>query len=119
MNPIAAVLEKTAETPTVSVIRLSGELGASEMESLARALTSLLAENRRRIVLNFRNVRHVSLGGIARLAERNLRFKALGGEVKLSGVTPYVVNLFNLVGAYSSFDISASEEEAVARFENG
>jgi len=121
MNPIAAVLASPppVETASVSVIRLSGELGASEMESLARALTSLLAENRRRIVLNFRNVRHVSLGGIARLAERNLRFKALGGEVKLSGVTPYVVNLFNLVGAYSSFDISATEEEAVTRFENG
>jgi len=114
----AALLPPPAETASVSVIRLSGELGASEMESLSRALTSLLAENRRRIVVNFRNVRHVSLGGIARLAERNIRFRALGGEVKLSGVTPYVANLFNLVGAYTSFDISPTEEEAVKRFES-
>ena len=115
MPPSTAV----AAPPSVSVIRLTGELGAVEMDSLARALTSLLAENRRRIVLNFRGVTHVSLGGIAKLAERNLRFRSLGGEVKLASITPYVSNLFNLVGAYSSFDIHATEEEAVTRFGNG
>ncbi len=116
MTPPTAIL---APPVSVSVIRLTGELGTVEMDSLARALTSLLAENRKRIVLNFRGVKHVSLGGIAKLAERNQRFKSLGGEVKLASVTPYVANLFNLVGAYSSFDTLATEEEAVTRFENG
>ncbi len=119
MNPTAVAAPPETESSTVSVIRLSGELGAGEMDSLARALTSLLAENRRRIVLNFKGVRYVSLGGIARLADRNHRFRSLGGDIKLSCVTPYVSNLFNLVGAFTSFDILPTEEEAVDRFENG
>lgn len=103
----------------VSVIRLNGEMRDVEVDSLSRALSRLLAEGRRHVVLNLRGVSHVSLGGIAKLAERNLRFKSMGGEVKLAAVSPYVMNLFNLVGANTSFDIVADEEEAVARFENG
>jgi anti-sigma B factor antagonist len=112
-------LVATAPPPSVSVVRLTGELGEAETDSLSRALTSLLVGNRRRIVLNFRGVTHVSLVGLAKLAERNLRFKSVGGEVKIASMTPYVLNLFNLVGANTSFDITATEEEAVARFENG
>jgi anti-sigma B factor antagonist len=108
-----------APPSSVSVIRLTGELGVSEMDSLSRALNGLLSDDRRRIVLNFNGVSHVSLGGIAKLAERNLRFKSVGGELKLTSLKPYVENLFNLVGANTSFDITATEEEAVARFENG
>jgi anti-anti-sigma factor len=115
MPPIATL----APPLPVSVIRLTGELGVTQVDSLVRALTTLLADDRRRVVLDLRNVTHVSLGGIAKLAERNLRFKSVGGEVKISSPSPYVVNLFNLVGAYTSFDITATEEEAVARFENG
>lgn len=112
-------LTALAPPSSVSVIRLTGELGASEMDSLSRALTGLLVDNRCRVVLNLNGVSHVSLGGIAKLAERNIRFKSVGGEVKLSSLKPYVANLFNLVGANTSFDITATEEEAVARFENG
>ncbi len=115
MTPTATL----APPASVSVIRLNGEMRDVEVDSLARALSRLLMEGRRQVVLNFAGVTHVSLGGIAKLAERNLRFRSVGGEVKISSPTSYVVNLFNLVGANTSFDITATEEEAVARFENG
>lgn len=107
----------TPTTPTVAVLRLQGELGPSEMDSLTRLLTDMLVEGRHQVVLNFKQVTHVSLGGIAKLAQRNQRFSSLGGEIKLVGLTPYVTNLFTLVGALSQFDASTSEEEAIARFE--
>jgi len=88
------------------------------MDSLVRLLTDMLVERRRQVVLNFKAVSHVSLGGIAKLAQRNRRFRSLSGEIKLVGLTPYVANLFTLVGALSQFDASFSEEEAIARFEN-
>jgi anti-anti-sigma factor len=116
MTPPTDVL---APAPSVSVIRLNGEMRDVEVDSLSRALSRLLTEGHRRVVLNFHGVTHVSLGGIAKLTERNLRFKSVGGEVKISSPTSYVMNLFNLVGANTSFDITATEEEAVVRFENG
>jgi anti-anti-sigma factor len=102
---------------TVTVIRLAGELSLTEVDSLLRVLTDLLLENRKQVVLNLKQVTHVSLGGISKLAEKNRRFQSLDGEIKLVGVAPYVANLFNLVGALGHFDVTSDEEEAAARFE--
>lgn len=88
------------------------------MDSLTRLLTDMMVEHRHQVVLNFKKVTHVSLGGIAKLAQRHQRYRSLGGEIKLVGLTPYVTNLFTLVGALSQFDSTLSEEEAIARFES-
>lgn len=103
---------------TVTVMRLSGDIGLSEMNDLIRVLNGLALENKSQVVLNLRQVKHVSLNAIPKLADRNERFKGLGGEIKLVGVIPYVANLFKLVGAFSGFDVVLDEEEAVARFEH-
>jgi anti-sigma B factor antagonist len=103
---------------TVSIIRLSGDLSLTEIDNLLRVLTDLLYENQKQVILNMRQVTHVSLGGISRLAERNHKLKSLNGEIKLTGLIPYVANLFKLVGAYSQFDVVSDEEQAVARFES-
>lgn len=114
-----AVALKTSkvETETVTVLRLSGDISVTEMDALLRVMTDLLLENKNKVVLNFRKVNHISLNAISKLTERNLRFRALGGDIKLAGLIPYVANLFKLVGAYSRFDLFVDEEQAVTRFE--
>ncbi len=107
-----------ATNETITVLRLSGDVAVSDMDALLSKMTGLVLENKSKIVLNLRQVKHVSLNAISMLAERNQRFKALGGEIKLAGLIPYVANLFKLVGAYASFDVVLDEEEAVARFES-
>jgi anti-anti-sigma factor len=101
---------------TVSVLRLAGDIGPSEMDPILRELTLLVLENKNKVVLNFRQVRHISFPAIAKLERRKDRFRSLGGDVKLVGLIPYVENLFKLVGAFSRFDVAADEEEAVCRF---
>lgn len=105
-------------TETVTVLRLAGDISPAEMDSLLQVLTDLVLENKNKVVLNFRQVKHVSLNAISKLVERNQRFRALGGELKLVGLIPYVGNLFKLVGAYSHFDVAADEDDAVARFDS-
>lgn len=105
-------------TETVTVLRLSGDISVSDMSALVQVLTDLVLENKNKVVLNFRQVKHVSLNAISMLVERNLRFRALGGELKLVGLIPYVGNLFKLVGAFSQFDVVSDEDEAVARFDS-
>ena len=108
----------STSTETVTILRLAGDIGMGEMDALLRSVTDLVLENKNKVILNFRQVKHVSLNAISKLAERNQRFKALGGEIKLVGLIPYVANLFKLVGAYSSFDVAFDEDEAVARFDS-
>jgi len=108
----------TMTSETVTVLRLAGDMSLAEMDSLLRVLTDLVLANKKKVVLNFRRVTHVSLNGIAHLAEKSRRFKALNGEIKIVCLVPYVANLFKLVGAFSNFDVVSSEEEAIARFES-
>ena len=97
---------------------MSGDISVGDMDSLIQVLTGLVLENKNKVVLNFRQVKHVSLNAISTLVVRNQRFKSLGGELKLVGLIPYVANLFKLVGAYSHFDVAADEDDAVARFDS-
>lgn len=103
---------------TVTVLRLSGDVSLGDMDGILSVLTDMVLHNKNKVILNFQKVSHVSLGAISKLTERNQRFRALGGEIKIVGLIPYVVNLFKLVGAFSNFDIAFNEEEAVARFES-
>ncbi len=105
-------------TESITVLRLAGEIGSSEMDALLGVMNDMVLTNRSEVVLNFSHVSHISLNVISVLAERKQRFQALGGDIKLVGLAPYVANLFKLVGAYSFFDVLASEDEAVNRFES-
>lgn len=104
------------ELETVTVLRLSGDIDIEDMDELLQAITELVLVNKTRIVLNLRQVRHISLNAISKLVERNLRFRGLGADIKLVGLAPYVANLFKLVGAFSQFEVLADEEDAVTRF---
>lgn len=101
---------------TVVVFRLNGDVDNLDVEALLKQFNHLLLENQNKVILDLKKVNHISLGGIAHLADRSLRFQNFGGEIKLIGLSPYVANLFKLVGAYSYFDILSDEEEAMARF---
>jgi anti-sigma B factor antagonist len=112
-----ALKTEREQTDTVTVLRLAGDISVTEMDSLLHVLTDLVLRNKNKVVLNFRKVNHISLNAISKLTERNLRFRALGGDIKLAGLIPYVTNLFKLVGAYSRFDQFVDEDDAVTRFE--
>jgi anti-anti-sigma factor len=102
---------------TVTVLRLAGDLSLGDMDGIAGVLTEMSVKGKTRVILNFRQVNHVALGGISKLAERNFRLRSLGGEIKLVALAPYVANLFKLVGAYGYFDVVTNEDLALARFE--
>ena len=104
------------ELDTVTVLRLSGDIDVQDMDELLEAMTQLVLQSQTRVVLNFRQVKHISLKAVSKLVQRNLRFRGLGADTKLVGLSPYVANLFKLVGAFSQFDVASDEEVAVARF---
>src|SRR5690242_17054664 len=66
---------------TVDVIRLHGDLNQAEVNDLLMVLTGCLVEGRHKVVLNFRDVSHISLDGVSRLAERQQIYAALRGEI--------------------------------------
>lgn len=109
--------KKKPEERTVTVLRLRGDLDAAQVRSLVRTLNDLVLEGKGKIILNFQEVDHVNLSGIGELAQKIERLQALGAQIVFTDVSPYVANLFKLVGAYAAFCICEKEEEALARFD--
>ena len=105
-------------TETVTVLRLAGDIGNTEMGDLLGVMNEMVLQSKIQVVLNFSHVNHISLNAISALAGRKQRFQDLGGDIKIVGLIPYVANLFKLVGAFSYFEILSSEDEAVYRFES-
>jgi len=105
-------------TETVTVLRLAGDIGNSEMDALLGSINEMVLQHKNQVILNFSHVNHISLNAISALAKRKQSFQAFNGDIKIVGLIPYVANLFKLVGAFSFFDILSSEDEAVSRFES-
>ncbi len=67
-------------TETAAVLRLAGYISKRDVESILSLLTDMGLKNQNKVVLNFKNVSHVSLEGISLLSEKNMRFRSLGGR---------------------------------------
>ncbi len=88
---------------TVTVLRLSGDLSLRDMEGLSSVLTELSVKGKVRVILNFRQVNHVALSGISKLAERNFRLRSLGGK---SSWSPWSLMLPTFSNWWEPSDIS-------------
>ena len=68
------------------------------------------------MVLNLENVSHIHLSGLPVFVERARRLREYGGDLKLVGLSTYLMHILELAGSARDFDFCRSEEEASARF---
>ena len=74
----------STSTETVTVLRLAGDIGMSDMDALLSSMTDLVLENKNKVVLNFRQVKHVSLNAISKLANGINALKPWAGKLSWS-----------------------------------
>ena len=100
----------------VQVLRLRGELTVQDALRIKTLLGEYLKEGFAHVLINFEQVSHVQLAAVAILAERSQLLRACGGDLKLVGLSPYLVHMWDLAGFSHRFDFCRNEEEATARF---
>jgi anti-anti-sigma factor len=125
MSELAA--EDIVETPRgrgmssgrerVMRVVLEGELGRDEHLDISRLLFRLTDDHVHRVVLDFAQVSHFDYRGVRPLMRRAEVFRELGGDLKLSGLSPYLFAIFRSAGASGAFDFFATLEDAAASFE--
>ena len=101
----------------VFVIRPEGELGHSEMGRLRETVAEALGRGFRRFVLDLSRVDHVAYTSLGTLVERAGRLRAIGGDLKLAGASPYLRNIFRFAGVHHLLSFHPSVEAAAAAFE--
>lgn len=93
----------------VAVLEMDGSMGASDFGALHRHLVDLLRGRRRRILLDFRGVDHVSYRDASLLAREFDLVRSYDGDLKVAGMSPYVRNILVFAGLASFLDMYTSE----------
>jgi anti-sigma B factor antagonist len=102
--------------PHTMTLYLEGEISQTEWADISAQLFRYANRRVRHVVIDFTDVSHLDYRIVRPLIARADSFRAVGGDVKLSGLSPYLFAIFKSAGAHDAFDTFASAPEAAASF---
>jgi anti-sigma B factor antagonist len=100
----------------VSVINLKGYLDAHTAPALENDFTELINKNRYKIVVDFKDLAYISSAGLGVFMAYIEKIRENKGDIKLSGMSDKVFNIFDLLGFPLLYEIFKSEDEAIGKF---
>lgn len=101
----------------VTVVDIGGRITLGEGSALLRStLRDLLAEGRRKIVLNLGDVNYIDSSGIGELVTGFTTVKKSGGDLKLLHLTKKVHDILQLTKLFTVFDVYSDENVAIQSF---
>ncbi len=112
-------LNRATETSRIMTMVLEGELDRADVQDITDMLARKTLEGIVEIVIDFEDVTHFDYRGVRPLVRRAETLRELGGDIKLSGMSPYLHAIFRSAGAHDSFDYFSQSEEAVRSFDRG
>jgi anti-anti-sigma factor len=92
-----------------AVVSMAGVIGGADFSRLHDHLVGLLTSRRRRIVLDMRDVEHVSYRHAGQLAREFELVRSHNGELSLAGLTRYVRDILVLAGLDPQLSVNDSE----------
>jgi anti-sigma B factor antagonist len=100
----------------VSVLDVAGRMTSFENSALRDAITRLLKEGRKNIVLNLGALDYLDSSGIGELARSYVSVVKNGGEMKVVGLSAKVEEVLKITQLFRVFPEFPSEEDAVNSF---
>jgi anti-sigma B factor antagonist len=111
---------KLKERDGVTVASLSGKLAAGVGDrQLHDLLDELLAENRKRILLDLSGVTGIDSSGVGELVAGLRVARELGAELRILQAPERVHNILTLTQVLPLFEVHESESDAIAAFGAG
>jgi anti-anti-sigma factor len=91
-------------TEQAAVVEMAGSMAATDLSALHGHIVELLSARRKRIVLDFRGVEHVSYQDASRLASEFELVRSHNGNMRVAGLSPYVRNILVFAGLSDFLD---------------
>ncbi|MGB2603085.1 MAG: STAS domain-containing protein [Candidatus Sulfotelmatobacter sp.] len=88
-----------------------------ETGQLRDTIRSLIAEGKKKIVLNLAQVDYIDSSGVGELVSSYTAVRNAGGDLKLLSLTKKVHDVLNVTKLYTVFDIKEDEFNAVKSFD--
>ncbi len=104
------------EQGDVSIINLKGYLDAHTAPILENNFVNLISKNKFKIVVDFKELAYISSAGLGVFMAYVEEIRQNKGDIKLSGMSEKVYNIFDLLGFPLLYEIFNSEEEAIKKF---
>ena len=102
----------------ISVLDITGDIDFREMIRIKDVIGSLIEKERTKVVLNLKAVDHINYLSIGVLLERLKILRNLNGDLKLAGMSPYVRDIFRVVGMDQFFEEYVTLEDAIESFDD-
>lgn len=107
----------TRTVGAVTILDASGRITLGEGSTALRdTVKQLLADGKKKILLNLADVNYVDSSGMGELVSAFTSVSNVGGELKLLGVTKRIKDLLQITKLYTIFDIYDEEVSAVGAF---
>jgi anti-anti-sigma factor len=100
----------------VETLLLEGELMEKDVTQVCEELGRRMQRGLRNLVLDFSDVSHLDYRGVKSLVARAESFRRAGGDLKLSGLSPYLAAIFRAAGAHGAFESYPHMNDARAAF---
>lgn len=104
-------------TSRTMTVMLEGEISRGDWEDVADMLFRLAHRGITQVVLDFSSVSHLDYRAVRPLVARTEIFRKAGGDVRLSGLSPYLHAIFRSAGANDEFDYFSDAPAAIASFD--
>jgi anti-sigma B factor antagonist len=101
----------------IAVIDVAGDIDLREMVRIKGLIGSFIEKEQLKVVLNLKAVDHINYLSIGVLLERLNVLRNLNGDLKLSGMNPYLKDIFRVVGMDGIFEYYKSLEDAIESFD--
>ena len=108
-----------SEVDGVSVVTLDGRIVlGEESTSFREKLKSLIAEGKKKIVLNMANITYIDSAGLGALVAAHLSAKNQGASVRLSNLGTKFHEVLQITKLLTVFDVYDTEAAAVSSFQS-
>jgi anti-sigma B factor antagonist len=107
------------EVDGVSVVELDGRIVlGEESNSLREKLKSLIAEGKKKIVLNMAEIKYIDSSGLGTLVAAHLSAKNQGASVRLCHLGKKFHEIMQMTKLLTVFDVYDTEAAAVSNFQS-
>ncbi len=106
----------TNESQSVTVMNIGGYLDAHTAPELEKEFDKLLAENKYKVVVNFKELSYISSAGLGVFMAYIETMRENGGDIKFCELKDDVYEIFDLLGFPVLYEFFKTEDEAIKKF---
>lgn len=108
---------KTREMDSVTLVELNGKIIlGDESSSLRETIKGLLAQGKKKILLNLARISFIDSAGVGTLVSAYTTARSQGGEVKLSSLTKKFRETLQVTRLLTVFEVFDDDPAAIASF---